>query len=143
MNYLGHIILAAGISPDPQKIERIATYKVPSSADEVRSFLGLAGYYRRFIANFGKIAASLTAKTHKDMAKEPFIWTEKDQNAFEQLRNALITSPILAYPDFNEEFLLFTDACDYGIGAVLSQVQQGKEVVIAYASQQLKPAERK
>ena len=143
VNYLGHIISAAGISPDPQKIERIATYKVPSSADEVRSFLGLAGYYRRFIANFGKIAASLTAKTHKDMAKEPFIWTEKDQNAFEQLRNALITSPILAYPDFNEEFLLFTDACDYGIGAVLSQVQQGKEVVIAYASQQLKPAERK
>ena len=114
---------------------------MPTSADEERSFLGLIGYYRRFVPNFGSIAKPLTLKTHKDLAKKKFIWTEADQKAFEDLRNRLITPPILAYPDFEQKFLLFTDACDYGIGAVLSQVQNGKEHPIAYASRQLKDAE--
>jgi hypothetical protein len=87
----------------------------------VRSFLGLAGYYRRFILDFGKVAKSLTQKPQKAALKEPFQWTE-DQKAFEYLRTFLITKPILADPDFQKEFLLFTDACNYGIGAVLSQV---------------------
>ena len=141
VNYLGHVITPEGIHPDPAKIEKIVNYKVPTSADEVRSFLGLIGYYRRFVPNFGSIAKPLTLKTHKDLAKKKFIWTEADQKAFEDLRNRLITPPILAYPDFEQKFLLFTDACDYGIGAVLSQVQNGKEHPIAYASRQLKDAE--
>ena len=143
VDYLGHVISRAGIAPDPGKIEKIANYKVPSSAEEVRSFLGLAGYYRRFISNFGSIARPLTAKTHKDVSKQSFTWTKEDQAAFETLRTCLTTSPILAYPNFDLEFLLFTDACDYGIGAVLSQIQDEKEVVIAYFSRQLKPAELK
>ena len=141
VNYLGHIITQDGIAPDPQKIQKIKDYPVPTSADEVRSFLGLAGYYRRFIPNFGKVAKSLTQKTQKAALKEPFQWTEEDQKAFEYLRTCLITQPILAYPDFQTEFLLFTDACNYGIGAVLSQVQNGKEVVISYFSRQLQKSE--
>ena len=89
------------------------------------------------LPDFGKIAQPLTAKTHKNQVKKPFTWTDIDQKAFEKLRTSLITPPILAYPDFTKEFLLFTDACDYGIGAVLSQEQEGHEVVIAYASRQL------
>ena len=112
VDYLGHVISRTGIAPDPAKIDKIANYKVPTSADEVRSFLGLAGYYRRFILNFGSIARPLTAKTHKDFSKKPFTWTEIDQAAFETLRTCLTTSPILAYPNFDLEFLLFTDACD-------------------------------
>ena len=104
VNYLGHIITQDGIAPDPQKIQKIKDYPVPTSADEVRSFLGLAGYYRRFIPNFGKVAKSLTQKTQKAAFKEPFQWTEEDQKAFEYLRTSsrlrLITHPILAYPDF-------------------------------------------
>ena len=143
VKYLGHIISRDGIGPDPETIEKIVNYKTPVSADEVRSFLGLAGYYRCFIPNFGSIAHPLTAKSHNDALKNPFIWTDIDQKAFEFLRTCLITPPLLAYPDFNLEFLLFTDACDYGIGSVLSQIQDGVEKPIAYASRQLKPAERK
>ena len=143
VDYLGHVISTEGIAPDPNKIDKIANYKVPISVDEVRSFLGLAGYYRRFVPNFGTIARPLTRKTHKDLEKEPFTWSEEDHKAFETLRTCLVTPPILAFPNFNLEFLLFTDACDYGIGAVLSQLQDGKEVVIAYASRQLQKAEIK
>jgi hypothetical protein len=127
VNYLGHVITAEGIKPDPAKIEQIKNYKIPASADEVRSFLGFVGYYRKFSPDFGAIAKPLTRKTHKDMLKQPFTWTEEDQKAFETLRDRLVTPPILAYPNFNEKFLLFTDACDYGIGAVLLQVQNGEE----------------
>jgi hypothetical protein len=137
VNYLGHVIKPE----DPAKIEKIVNYKVPTSADGVRSFLGLIGYYRRFVPNFGSIAKPLTLKTHKDLAKKKFIWTEADQKAFEDLRNRLITPPIFAYPNFDEKILLFTDACDYGIGVVFSQVQNEKEHPIAYASRQLKDAE--
>lgn len=86
---------------------------------------------------------SLTKKTHKTQLKEKFTWSQEDQKAFETLRTSLITPPILCYPDFNNEFLLFTDASDYRIGTVLSQIQNEKEVVIAYASRQLRPPEIK
>ena len=88
VNYLGHIISSAGISPDPQKIDSIVHYKTPTSAGEARSFLGLAGYYRRFVKDFGTIARPLTLKTHKDAVKQEFTWTADDQEAFETLRTA-------------------------------------------------------
>ena len=143
VEYLGHVISDQGISPNPEKIEKIKNYPIPTSADEVSSFLGLAGYYRRFIPNFGAIAKPLTLKKTKDYKNIPFEWTKADQEAFDKLRQHLISPPILAYPDFNKEFILFTDACDYGVGAVLSQVQDNGEVVIAYASRQLKSPEMK
>lgn len=141
VEFLGHIISESGISPDPSKIESIKNYQRPQSIEDIRSFLGLAGYYRRFIPHFGTIAQPLTKKTHKELANKLFEWTSEDQKAFDTLRTCLITPPILAYPDFSQEFLLFTDASNYGVGAVLSQVQDKKEVVIAYASRQLKKPE--
>ena len=141
--YIACDLYGLDIAPDPGKIDQIVNYKTPTSVDEVRSFLGLAGYYRRVIKEFGSIAKPLTAKTQKEASKLPFTWDEKDQAAFEKLRTCLTTPSILAYPDFEKEFLLFTDACDYGIGAVLSQIQNENEVVIAYFSNQLKKAELK
>uniref|UniRef100_A0A0P4ZJF0 RNA-directed DNA polymerase n=2 Tax=Daphnia magna TaxID=35525 RepID=A0A0P4ZJF0_9CRUS len=143
VNYLGHVISTDGIKPDPSKIDKIVNYKTPTSVDEVRSFLGLAGYYRRFIKDFGSIAKPLTRLTHKDLSRKPFAWGTEEQVAFEKLRNSLVTPPVLAYPNFNEKFFLFTDACEYGIGAVLSQMQDGQEHPIAYSSRQLTKAETK
>ena len=143
VEYLGHVISDNGIQPDPGKIEKIKNYPTPKSVDEISSFLGLAGYYRRFIPNYGSIAKPLNQKKTKECKDTPFEWTADDQAAFDKLRTALITPPILAYPDFAKEFILFTDACDYGIGAVLSQEQENGEVVIAYASRQLRKPELK
>ncbi len=102
VNYLSHVITPKGIKPDPAKVEQIVNYKTPTSANEVRSFLGLVGYFRIFSPNFGGIAKPLTRKTHKDMLKQPFIWTAEDQKAFETLPDRLLTPPVLAYPNFDE-----------------------------------------
>ena len=140
VSYLGHIITPQGLLPDPSKIEKIANFPTPKSADEVRIFLGISGYYRSFIKDYGKIAQPLTAKIKKENTRN-FKWEEEDQKAFEYLRTRLITSPILAFPNFELPFMLFCDASNTGLGVVLSQVQDGKEVVISYASRQLKGAE--
>ena len=142
VNYLGHIISAKGISPDPRKIETIANYKIPVNSEQLASFLGLVGYYRKFISNFGTIARPLSSQTKKNK-KEPLVWGEPEQTAFETLRKALISPPILAFPNFDVSFQIFTDASNYGIGAILSQIQNGQEVVIAYQSRHLKPSEVK
>jgi transposase InsO family protein len=109
---------------------------------ELQSFLGLASYYRRFIEQFATIAHPLTVQTGKKK-RDALVWGEAEIAAFEKLRSCLISPPILAYPDFSKEFQIYTDASNYGIGAVLSQIQDGKEVVIAYASKHLDPAEMK
>ena len=142
VNYLGHIISKDGIAPDPSKIEKIANYKVPLNSEELARFLGLAGYYRSFIKDFGIIAKPLSCQTKKHKS-EQLKWGDLEQSAFEILRTRLTTSPILAYPDFTTEFQIFTDASNYGIGAILSQIQDGKEVVISYKSRHLKPSELK
>ena len=142
VNYLGHVISALGISPDPTKIEKIADYPQPTSVVELQSFLGLASYYRRFIKQFATIAHPLTVQTGKKK-DEALVWGDKELSAFQHLRSCLISPPILAFPDFSKEFQIYTDASNYGIGAVLSQIQEGNEVVIAYASKHLSPAEMK
>ena len=142
VEYLGHIISKEGIAPDPGKIDKIANYKVPQNSEELASFLGLTGYYRPFIKDYGTIAKPLSCQTKKSK-KEPLIWGEIEQKAFEILRIRLTTSPILAYPDFTAQFQIFTDASNYGIGAILSQTQNGQEVVISYRSRHLKPSELK
>ena len=158
VNYLGHVISAKGITPDPEKIEKLRNYKRPTTIVEIQSFLGLASYYRRFIKNFAEIAHPLIelTKKKKDKANEKikkmkkaeedgnntWKWGDAEQKAFETLRECLITPPIVAFPDFDKEFLIFTDASNYGIGAVLSQIQDDKEVVIAYSSRHLNTAER-
>lgn len=142
VNYLGHIISGEGISPDPEKIEKLAKYPLPNTVVELQSFLGLASYYRRFIKQFSTLAHPLIAQSKKSKGV-PLNWGPDERLAFESLRQCLITPPILAFPDFSKEFQIFTDASNYGIGAVLSQMQDNKEVVIAYASRHLNTAEVK
>jgi hypothetical protein len=137
--FLGHMISKEGIQPNPALVEKIKNCPRPTTKSKVRSFLGLASYYRRFIKNFSGIARPLYNLTKQD---ELFSWTEDCENAYDHLRNCLTTQPIVVYPDFNRHFYLHTDASNYAIGAVLAQKdKEGHERVIAYASRVLSPAE--
>lgn len=135
--YLGHKITSEGILPDPTKIESIQRYPRPINADDVKRFVAFANYYRRFINNFASIAYPLNALCKKNTI---FEWTSECENAFQQLKQALVSPTVLDYPDFSEKnmFTLHTDASKLGLGAVLSN-SNGK--VVAYASRNLKPAE--
>ena len=140
VQYLGHIVSDAGVQPDPAKIEKVATWATPRTTKEVQQFLGFAGYYRRFIQDFAKIARPLHKLTERQAS---FCWTTECQNAFDQLKKYLVSSPVLAYPDYSKPFILDTDASDTGIGAVLSQTDDhGREHVIAYGSRLLSKPER-
>ncbi|GET62290.1 1-phosphatidylinositol 4,5-bisphosphate phosphodiesterase-like [Rhizophagus irregularis DAOM 181602=DAOM 197198] len=139
IEFLGHIVGNDGLRPDDKKIEKIKEMKAPTTVKEVRSFLGLCSYYRKFVKNFSKIARPISDLRKKGI---PFIWGREQQEAFEKLKEKLIQYPILRHPDWKKEFLLITDASGKGLGAVLSQKdEKGKEVVIAYASRSLLPAE--
>src|SRR6185295_3801042 len=137
--FLGHLILAKGIAPDPQKVEAVQRIQPPKNLTALRFFLGLAEYYRQFIQNFSSIARPLNSLLQKD---EPYHWQNKQQKAFEELKSRLITAPILAYPNFKETFILATDASYNGFGATVSQLDRnGKEHPIAYASKSLRKEE--
>ncbi|GET58728.1 enzymatic polyprotein, putative [Rhizophagus irregularis DAOM 181602=DAOM 197198] len=139
IEFLGHIVGNDGLRPDDKKIEKIKEMKVPTTVKEVRSFLGLCSYYRKFVKNFSKIARPISDLRKKGV---PFIWGREQQEAFEKLKEKLIQYPILRHPDWKKEFLLVTDASGKGLGAVLSQKdEKGKEVVLVYASRSLLPAE--
>ena len=140
VEYLGHICTPLGIRPDPKKVRAIEEYPVPKTVRDIRSFIGLAGYYRRHVSNFAKFAQPLTNLTKKDV---PFIWTSEHQYAFESLKKSLSTEPLLIYPDFSQPFIVACDASTKAIGAVLSQVRNGEERPVAYCSRQLNAAESK
>lgn len=144
VNYLGHVVSKEGVATDPEKTIAVQRWKPPTTVREVRSFLGLAGYYRRFIPGFSRVAAPLHALTTGTATQKdrPVQWTEGCQVAFDKLKRALVSPPVLAYADFSRPFHLYTDASLDGLGAVLSQVQEGRERVIAYASRSLLPTER-
>ncbi|GJR00264.1 putative reverse transcriptase domain-containing protein [Tanacetum coccineum] len=131
VQFLGLVINGDGIHVDPSKIEAVKNWKAPRTLTEVHSFLGLAGYYRRFIANFSKIAKSLTILTQKN---KTFDWGEKQELTFQTLKDKLCNAPVLALPDGLEDFVVYCDAYRIGLGFMLTQ--RGK--VIAYASRQLK-----
>lgn len=138
--FLGHIVSSKGIAPDPSKIETVQKIQPPNNVTKLRSFLGLVGYYRQFIRNFSATAQPLNQLLHKDT---PYHWGPKQQEAFEFLKQKLITAPVLAYPDFKRRFILATDASYHGYGATLSQKDDnGKEHPIAYASKSLRPEEQ-
>ncbi|GJX16733.1 putative reverse transcriptase domain-containing protein [Tanacetum coccineum] len=127
VQFLGHVINGNGIHVDPSKIEAVKNWKAPRTPTEVRSFLGLAGYYCRFIENFSKISKSLTILTQKS---KTFDWGEEQELAFQTLKDKLSNAPVLALPDGLEDFMVYCDASGIGLGCVL--MQRGK--VIAYAS---------
>ncbi|XP_024989207.1 uncharacterized protein LOC112523761 [Cynara cardunculus var. scolymus] len=127
IQFLGHTVSDDGISMDPAKIEAVQKWEQPKNASEIRSFLGLAGYYRRFIWDFSKIAVPLTYLTCKDVK---FAWTEDQEKAFQTSKDCLTHAPVLALPEGSEGFVVYSDASRLGLGCVL--MQKGK--VIAYAS---------
>uniref|UniRef100_A0A668AQP4 Gypsy retrotransposon integrase-like protein 1 n=1 Tax=Myripristis murdjan TaxID=586833 RepID=A0A668AQP4_9TELE len=147
VKFLGHVVNQKGVLPDPEKVSAVTDWPVPTTAKQLKAFLGLAGYYRRFVPEFAKVARPLNTlmvgiPNDKKLGSRPITWSAECQVAFEALKKALTQAPILAYADFNQPFVLYTDASNQGLGAVLAQVQEGKERVIAYASRSLHPTER-
>ncbi|XP_021607608.1 uncharacterized protein LOC110611529 [Manihot esculenta] len=135
ISFLGHVVSAEGIRVDPKKIETILAWKPPKNITEVRSFLGLAGYYRRFVKGFSQIAAPLIRLLQKIVK---FEWNDKCQASFDRLKAMLTEAPVLTQPVSGKDFVIYSDAFHNGLGCVL--MQDGK--VVAYASRQLKPHER-
>jgi hypothetical protein len=128
--FLGHVITRGGIAVDPGKFIDVLNWEPPARVSEIRSFLGLAGYYRRIIEGFSKIVKPLTTLLEKD---KKFDWSEACQNSFDELRKRLTTAPVLAMPDIHKSFDIYCDTSKQGLGCVL--MQEGH--VIAYASRQL------
>ena len=147
VHYLGHVVSAEGVQPDPAKVEVVKNWPIPRTVKDIRSFLGFSGYYRRFIPHFAQIAEPLTsllrgtAKGNYN-GKLPVEWAKEQEVAFQALKHLLTEPPILAYPDYTQPFRLYTDASFEGLGAVLSQMQGKQERVIAYASRNLRGAEK-
>lgn len=150
VSYLGHVVSAEGVATDPEKTKAVREWPTPTTVRDVRSFLGFASYYRRFVPKFAqaagplhKLVADLGSGGSNKSTKKPIQgrWTEECQRSFEKLKNLLTSAPILAYPDYNQPFILETDASNEGLGAVLSQEQDGKVKVIGYASRGLRGGE--
>ncbi|CAJ2642448.1 unnamed protein product [Trifolium pratense] len=135
VKFLGHVISKEGIAVDPSKVEAVVAWERPSTATEIRSFVGLAGYYRRFIEGFAKIVAPLTNLTRKNQI---FAWTDDCEKSFQLMKEKLTTSPVLVLPQPAEPYEVYCDASYQGLGCVLMQHKQ----VVAYASRQLKTHEK-
>ena len=129
--FLGHVVGRSGLECDPKKIEDVKCWPVPDCLKSVRQFLGFVGYYRRFIPSFSDLAEPLVALTGKDV---PFNWRPACAMAFAELLDAMVRAPILAFPTDSGDYVLDTDASNFGLGGVLSQIQNGVECVIAYCS---------
>ena len=140
VDYLGHVITVGGLKPNPRLTDAVQKFPQPRNVQDVRRFLGMSSYYRKFIPQFAKVAQPLHQLTAKSV---PFVWTAECEAAFLSLKSRLVTSPVLAYPCFTKDFTLEMDASIQGLGAVLSQVQEdGKLHPVAYASWALNPSEK-
>lgn len=139
LRYLGYFVDSRGLRVDIDKVKAILDIPPPQNPKEVRSFLGIAGWYRRFVKDFSTIIAPLTRLTQKNVK---FIWTEECNKSFELIKNQLVSAPILTCPDFSKPFVLQTDASAFGIGAVLTQQFEDGEKVISYLSRSLTRSER-
>ena len=135
VSFLGHVISTEDVLVDPTNVEVVTNWARPTTITEVRSFLGLAGYYRRFVQDFSKTVAPLARLTRKAMV---FVWTEDCEESFQDLKERMTTAPVLTMPDCTGNYAIFSDASKKGLGCIL--MQQGK--VISYASKQLKDYEK-
>ena len=151
VKYLGHVISSEGVSTDPEKIEAVSKWKRPRHVSELRSFLGFASYYRRFVEGFAQLAsplhklvAELTSKRSRKGLEQALgaSWTSQCEDSFEALKSRLVSAPVLAYADFSRPFILEVDASHSGLGAVLSQETDRGIQPVAYASRGLRPTER-
>jgi len=134
VTFLGHIVSRDGVAMDPAKVQAVQNWPVPTGVTEMKRFLGFCSYYRHFIRGFADITHPLhqyAEKTH------PFVWTSEANGAFVDLKCALTEAPLLSYPNPDDAFILNTDASNHAVGAVLSQLQEGKECPVAYYSQVL------
>jgi len=139
LTFLGHEVSSQGVAPDPQKLAAIQNWPQPNNVSELRSFLGFAGYYQRFVRNFAAIVLPLSALTKKDVK---YTWGPEQESAFVRIKEALLSSPILMMPDPEKPYTLETDASGFAIGAVLSQEDSTSELrPIAFLSRKLQPAE--
>ena len=135
VRFLGHVVSASGVSVDPEKVEAVMSWERPKSVFEIHSFLGLAGYYRRFIEDFSRLAAPMTKLTRKEVK---FDWDDRCEEAFQELKRRLTTAPILVVPDRGQGYTVYCDASRARLGCVL--MQSGR--VVAYGSRQLKNHEQ-
>lgn len=152
VKYLGHVVSASGVATDPDKVKAVAEWKQPATTKELRSFLGFASYYRRFVEGFAKIAtplhrlvAQVETGSNRSKSRANALgdgWTPECQQSFQTLKSRLISAPVLAYADFTKPFVLEVDASLAGLGAVLAQEQDGRRKPIAFASRGLRPTER-
>jgi hypothetical protein len=134
VEFLGHVISKEGIAVNPSKVQLVLDWQAQTNVKEIRCFLGMAGYYRRFIEGFSKIAGPMTKLLRKNT---PFEWSEKCEESFQELKKKLTTAPILAVPETGKDYTVYCDASKNGLGYVLMQDRK----VIAYGSRQLKPHE--
>ena len=138
--FLGHIVGRTGLACDPDKLSAVRNWHEPNKVKAVRQFVGFVGYYRRFVKNFAELADPLVSLTRKGV---PFVWGIEQQRAFDALKACLLSAPILGFPTEEDRFVLDTDASLFAIGGVLNQIQNGEEVVIAYASRSLRLSQRR
>ena len=131
VSFLGHVVSKDGVMVDPSKIEAVKSWVRPTSGTEVRSFVGLASYYRRFVKGFSSVASQLTNLTKQNV---PFVWSDECEESFQKLKTLLTTAPILTLPVEGKNFIVYCDASHSGMGAMLMQEKN----VIVYASRQLK-----
>lgn len=142
LKYLGYIVNENGLQTDPKKLESIRNYPVPNTAKSLRAFIGMCSYYRRFVDNFSSIIAPLTCLIGKKKGRDAIEWNEEADKAFDFLKEALMTAPVVACPDFSQPFSLQCDASAVGLGSVLTQVFEGQERPVAYHSRLFTKAER-
>ena len=137
--YLGHVVSQDGVATDPDKVEAVRSWPSPKCVQEVRSFLGFVGYYRRFCPDFATISRPLNLLTSKESS---FKWEQEEEDAFQTLKQLLMEAPVLTYPDPSKPYILDTDASNEAAGAVLSQETDGEERVVAYFSKTFSPPQR-
>ncbi|KAG1940175.1 thy-1 membrane glycoprotein [Pimephales promelas] len=138
--FLGHVVSRTGLQPDPKNTEKVLNWPVPHSPSEVRAFVGLCSYYRRFVKDFSKLAAPLNHLVGKNV---PFVWTDECDKSFNLLKSVLSSDPVVVLPDFSVPFKIYTDASNLAVGAVLAQDRDGLEHVVAYASRALNSTQRR